>query len=76
VIEICAFTFSLYELEEILSNKNIDFGERVNQIINNLPSSSRNGVLGLREFRKFLKKKSIVNSLEKLEGMLAQYDKI
>lgn len=65
---ICAYPFRSLELEDVLNDKKKSFEERAQYAVENLPSNARNDMFASSEFRKFLFKNSIINTLKNLEG--------
>ena len=65
---ICPYPFRSLELENILNDSSISYEERANYSVKNLPTSIRNDMYASNDFREFLLKDAIINTLRELEG--------
>jgi CO/xanthine dehydrogenase FAD-binding subunit len=65
---ICPYPFRSLELENILNDSSMTYEERANYSVKNLPTSIVNDIYASNDFREFLLKDEIINSLRELEG--------
>lgn len=65
---ICPYPFRSLEVEKILNNSFISFEERANYALEALPASIRNDMYASHDFREFLLRDAIINTLRELEG--------
>jgi CO/xanthine dehydrogenase FAD-binding subunit len=65
---VCAFPFRSPKVEEAINNMNISMEQRVNEAINNLPAPISDNVQGSGEYRKFVLKNALLDTIAILEG--------
>lgn len=66
---LCSFPFRSLDLENVLNNQSIPIGDRLDRIIKLLPAQIMNDIDGSREYREFIFRNTILEALEKLEGV-------
>ncbi|NOU72635.1 xanthine dehydrogenase [Paenibacillus sp. LMG 31458] len=65
---VCAFPFRSNEIEQILNNSRLSLAERIDQIIWNLPAPVLNNTEGSADYRTFVLKNTLFETVKKLEG--------
>ncbi|MCY9669666.1 FAD binding domain-containing protein [Paenibacillus alginolyticus] len=65
---VCAFPFRSIEIEQIVNNSRLSLAERIDQIIWNLPAPVLNNMEGSADYRTFVLKNTLFETVKKLEG--------
>lgn len=65
---LCAFPFRSLEIEKILNDNNTSIEEKINNVLNHIPYSILNDIQGSSEYRKFVLKNMLSDTLEKVGG--------
>lgn len=66
---VCAFPFRSIDLEQIVNNSRISLAERIEQIIWNLPAPVLDNTEGSADYRTFVLKNTLFDTVKTLEGM-------
>ncbi|MBP1964106.1 FAD binding domain-containing protein [Paenibacillus aceris] len=66
---VCAFPFRSIDLEQIVNNSSLSLAERIDQIIWNLPAPVLNNTEGTADYRTFVLKNTLFDTVKMLEGM-------
>jgi len=66
---LCRYPFRSEKVENHLNDSSISYEERCSRVLKALPSDVLNDISGSGEYRKFVLKNTLMNILEKMEGM-------
>ncbi len=66
---VCPFPFRSSQIEKYLNDKSVPWETRVDNALNSLPAPVLNDASGTDNYRKFVLKNTLINTLETLEGM-------